>query len=304
MHVLLYLILSHRNPHQVLRLARRLIADDPRARVAIHHDAAAPPLGATGDARILTVLDPVRVAWGDMSVVTALLHSLQWIAERGIPYRWLALLSGQDYPIGRLDDYLDRLDAGDADGYIEHRPAAALHATENDGRYFFDHRRLPEAVRPIVRRAWRANELFSGVRLTASRAGCFAGTRSGAPFDADLQCYRGSFWWTLSRPCVDYLRMFVTSRPDIVSAFARKLVPDESFVHSILASAQRFALCNDDQRHIVWPAGHDGSPKVLLAADYDAIVSSGKMLARKFDPAADGSILDRLDEARAILRLA
>ena len=41
---------------------------------------------------------------------------------------------------------------------------------------------------------------------------------------------------------------------------------------------------------------------VLRAADYDAIVSSGKMLARKFDPATDGSILDRLDMARATLR--
>ena len=292
---MLYLILSHRDPSQVLRLARRLISDDPGARVVIHHDASQPAFEAN-EARIAFVREPVHVAWGDISVVAALLQSLDWIEHAGIAYRWLVLLSGQDYPTGSVCDLEATLEASGADGFIEHAAANAAFAAENHTRYFFNYRRLPDALAPVARRLWRINALQPFVRVLATRAGCYAGTPARTPFGRELHCYRGSFWWTLSRGCIVYLRAFVAAHPDLVEAFSRKLVPDEAFVPSILASAGRFELVAGDPRHIVWPRGHDGSPAILRAKDYASITASGKSFARKFDAQLDARILDQLDE--------
>lgn len=290
-----YLILSHRDPDQVLRLARRLVASDPQAVVVIHHDVTVPALAATDNPRILIIDARLRVSWGEFSMVAALLHGLRWIVDRGIPCDWVVLLSGQDYPVMPPASLEAELNASGFDGFIEHHTAEERFAEENETRYFRAWRRIPDAIRPFAERAWRLNAVQPWFRIGMTRAGCFIGWRSRVPFTRAFRCYRGSFWWTLSRPCIDYLLTFSAHRPDVVHAFERKLHPDESFVQTVLANADRFKLANDDQRYIVWPAGHDGSPAVLREDDYAAIVASKKRFARKFDAGRDPAILDRLD---------
>jgi hypothetical protein len=291
--VILYAILSHKEPAQVLRLARRILASDPNGTVLIHHDAGAPPLPPDAGPRIALVRDRVRVRWGDFSVVAAMLRCVD--AAAAIPFDWMVLLSGQDYPCAPLDGLEARLAAGGVDGFVEHAPFAERFAGDNVTRYLFAYAPLPAALLPPARRAWRLNRMQPFVRIVATRAGGFAGVRSPAPFGPRFAGYRGSFWWTLSRACVDELRAFARERPDALRAFGRKLIPDEAFAPSVLVNAGRFRLAPRDLRYIVWPPGDGGSPLVLRDGDFDAIVASGMPFARKFDPSVDAAILDRLD---------
>lgn len=291
--MILYAILSHTQPEAVLRLARRILASDPHGTVLIHHDAGAAALPPAGDPRIALVSDRVRVRWGDFSVVEAMLRCVDAAAE--LPFDWMVLLSGQDYPCAPLAGLAAQLAASGFDGFVEHAPFADRFAGDNATRYLFAYRRLPAALTPLARRAWRLNRVQPFVRIVATRAGSFAGIRSPAPFGARFAGYRGSFWWTLSRPCVDAVRAFARERPDAMRAFRRKLIPDEAFVPSVLANAGRFTLAPRDLRYIVWPPGDGGSPLVLRGDDFAAIVASGMPFARKFDARVDAAILDRLD---------
>jgi hypothetical protein len=276
-----------------MRLARRIVAADPRGRVLIHHDAGAPALPPSADERIAFVRDRVRVSWGDFSVVAAMLRCVRDAAA--IPFDWMVLLSGQDYPSAPLHGLDAQLAASGVDGFVEHAPFAQRFADDNATRYLFAYRRLPDALLPAARRAWRLNRMQPFARIVATRAGAFAGVRSPAPFGPHFAGYRGSFWWTLSRACVDEVRRFAAERPADMRAFERKLIPDEAFVPSILANAGRFTLAARELRYIVWPPGDGGSPAVLRSADFAAIVGAGVPFARKFDAAVDAAILDRLD---------
>jgi hypothetical protein len=292
--MVLYLILSHHNPTQVMRLARRIVTSDPQALVLIHHDARAPALAPSDDSRICIMQERVGVRWGDFSIVAALLHCLRWIAD--IPFDWMVLLSGQDYPSAPLAGLSAALDASDVNGFIGYSPFQLQRfAEDNTTRYLFTYQRLPDELLPVAKRAWRFNKMQPWLRVVGTRAGCFVGVRSSAPFNRRFSGYRCSFWWTLSKPCVDYVRTFVKEHPQVVRAFKRKLIPDEAFISSVLINANCFTFASHDQRFLVWPHDESASPMVLKSHDYDAIVNSGMPFARKFDITVDADILERLD---------
>jgi hypothetical protein len=48
-------------------------------------------------------------------------------------------------------------------------------------------------------------------------------------------------------------------------------------------------------RFIVWDRG-EPNPRILGGRDLDVLRRSGKLFARKFDPAVDERVLDALDE--------
>ncbi len=54
-------------------------------------------------------------------------------------------------------------------------------------------------------------------------------------------------------------------------------------------------VVNDNFYYIDWSKG-GANPKILTAEDYDQLVSSDKIMARKFDISQDHAILDMLDE--------
>src|SRR4051794_7905701 len=93
-----YLVLSHRNPEQVLRLVGAL-KEGPAAEVLVRHD----PRFSTLDEGDLDRLggrslhDAVEFEWGGWSQLQMLLACLD--KARELDPDWLLVLSGQDYPL-------------------------------------------------------------------------------------------------------------------------------------------------------------------------------------------------------------
>ena len=142
-----YIVISHRNPEQVLRLVRTLRAGNPDAPLVIHHDDRQAQL----DTRALDALadvqlvrPPSAVAWGWASQLDVLLRCLAWALER-IAFDWLTVLSGQDYPIRPLAEIeRDLLDSA-YDGYVEGAMVAPPRWTRGEldefsSRYFYRYR--------------------------------------------------------------------------------------------------------------------------------------------------------------------
>jgi hypothetical protein len=295
-----YLIASHGDGRQLPRLIRRIREERPQARIVVHHDRkSAPRVPAEDLAAVEFVSDPVDVRWGDFSMVEMVLHAARWLLAEGRPgFDWVVLLSAQDYPAVSLAEFEERVSSAEVDGFLDFAPAETAYAAENARRYDFSYRVLPGwAARPLGALD-RRNPFPRSVQFAAGRIGArigFPARRS--PFGPRFRCYRGAFWWTLSRAPLRYLVDYAAAHPDVVAHYRRTLHPDESFVQTVLLNAGRFRLSPDYGRYIAWTRPTDIGPRVLTAPDLPAILDSGAAFARKFDPAVDTEVLDALDRA-------
>jgi hypothetical protein len=260
------LVLAHRDIHQVERLAERL--DVP---VWVHLDAKstrADHARLAASARLRAVSDPVRVRWGHWSTIIATLRGL--MAVRGDPDHVL-LLSGQTYPV-KPPPLLDTTLA-DA-SYVRYVPLPYDRWGRDGGLSRITFRHVP-----------RPRFLPDGSRVP--RMIRLPGRRSLPPW----RLYGGSQWCALHRDA----RRFILGLPSddpIMRTFRAALLPDEMFVHTVLANSPlKDHLINDDLHYIKWSDG--AHPDPLNAADLPAIARSSAFFARKF--AADDPLLDRID---------
>lgn len=294
-----YLILSHRLPGQVLRLAAALRADRPAAPIVIHHD----PRGEPLDERALERLGAVQlvrsaqpVVWGWASQLDALLRSLAWVCER-VDFDWLVVLSGQDYPARPLDEVERELADSPYDGYapadVVAVPALTARAVDEfSARYHYRHHRIPP-LRPRARRAITAARPW--LTLRDMPWGLLLGHRWPTPFSDAQPCRRGQDWLTLSRSAVAAVLAAAREEPHLVEHYRHTPHPTESFPHTVLHARPELRLSGDPRRFTSWSRPGSPHPDVLRLADLEAIVASGADFARKLDITVDADILDALD---------
>jgi len=309
-----YLVWTHADPPHVMRLLRTLRTLSPDSQIVVHHDRRGCDLDeaavrAIGGTHLIYAEGAVR--WGDVSVWEALLRCLRWV-EANLEYDWLIHLSGADYPIRPLSELEQRLASEGKDGYIIHDrlgTQAEVRGRREEAyrRYFYQYYALPQlrvskAIPSTVRSRLRSRseKLKSvssamyvkplprgeGVRLgRRARRGLF---RNG------YACYKGSLWVALSRKAIRRYLSILDERPEIYRYYRRTINPDESVTATVLANDPETVLDPDPLRYTKWLSGRP-HPELLTSADLDAMLASGKFLARKFDPAIDSAVFDELD---------
>ncbi len=294
-----YLVLSHRLPDQVLRLAATLRAGSPAAPLVIHHDDHASKLderalGRLGGVELIHPPAPVR--WGWTSQLDMLLRSLNWAADR-VAFDWLVVISGQDYPARSLSAIEHDLAASPYDAYVEgavvrRPPLARRHVDQFARRYFYSYRPIPEPGRAVRRIIEAARPV---VTLLDMPWGALLGRRCRTAFSAALPCRIGSDWLTLSRSAVETVVRAARDRAALLRHYRRTPLATESFPHTVLYAEPGLRLSGDTRRFLSWSPGAS-SPAVLCTRDLDRIVGSGADFARKFDTTVDGAVLDQLDQ--------
>jgi hypothetical protein len=297
-----YVVTSHCYPEQVLRLARTLRAGSPDAPLLIHHDDRRSQLDVAALARlggVQLVRPPTAVAWGWASHLDMLLRCLAWALER-VPFDWLIVLSGQDYPIRPLAEIERDLLDSPYEGYVEGIEVDPPRWTRGDldefsRRYFYHHRpiRNPGA---ILRRAIAAARPALLVRDMPW--GVVLGRRCAAPFSPALPCRRGADWLSLSRRSVEVVVHAAQTRPELIRHYRRTVMPTESFPHTVLHAEPALRLSGDTRRFTSWPS-RSAHPRLLTVADLDRILSSGADFARKFDLTIDPMVVNELDRVIA-----
>ncbi len=299
-----YHIQSHRLPHQVARLVRRLTETTSDSLVLVSHDVAGEPLDVAGLRRLGDVhVLPARGGYGDFSHVDRYLDSVRWVREHAADVDWFANLTGQDYPVQPLRNIEAHLASTEVDGFLEHFlvPSADSPWGMRRGRdrYYFRWRRLGQVsgrTRDIARALQAVNLVQPWGRLNTSY-GVSIGVRvRTTPFSAGLRCYGGSFFCTLRRACVDHVLDFCERRPDVVEHYRRVLAPEESFLQTVLVNSGRFRLVDDCKRYFDFSGTRYNHPRTLGIADLNRALASSAHFARKFDTGRDPEVLDRIDE--------
>ena len=307
--VFCYLIQTHTDPLQILRLVETIRRLSPEGRILVVHDATRTPLDPApflGIPAVDLLQRNVPVERSYFSMLLPLLEGIERLVERGRgdadwDFDWLVFLTGQDYPTRPLRELEASLASTQYDGFLSFwgiepgAPGSPWRPRQGGKRYLCQYVPLPAWTRgPLA--AIRFLEKVSPLRFFPVY-GPRIGWRPGkTPFDGPFRCYGGRPLWTLSRPCIEEVRRFLRERPDVVDWFRRTASPEEALFHTALVNAGRFKLCPDDRRYTDYRGTRDGHPRTLGRADFETIASGAYDFARKFDTEKDSGILDLLDE--------
>lgn len=297
-----YLVQSHCDPGQVLRLVRTLKRSSPGAQVLVVHDGRTVeldprPFRELTDVEVLVRRD--RVARGEWSVLSPLLAGLKELAENPRwSFDWLVYLSGQDYPVRPLRDFEAELATTRYDGFLAWwdvlGKGSPWKPRQGQTRYFPQYRRFPDGTRGLLR-AVRFLGKVSPLRFHFTY-GPFVGWQSRhTPFEGPVRCYGGWQWWTLSRPCVEYLWQAISGEDRLVRWFHRTVAPCEAMVQTVLVNSGRFELCPDNRRYVDFAGNRDGRPRTLMRDDLPRLAAGRFEFARKFEMGRDPELLDLID---------
>jgi hypothetical protein len=292
---LAFLVVSHHNPAQVVRLVRTL-GEGPAAEVVVRHDQRRSRLAADAveqaGGRLLR--DELDVEWGGWSQLRMLLAALEHVAAELDP-DWLMVLSGQDYPLRPLAQVEERLASSGHDAHLGHPwqlDTGALPpppAEEFFLRYAYFHLRAP-GLPWFPRRLRRAVYFRDRPRRLGIR-------RPRLPFRGGLRCWVSSDWPTLNRRALGAVLRTAREARGVMRTYRRSVAPAESFFATALMNDPALRISGDDRRFARFQPGAP-SPDVLTSADLGELEASGAEFARKFDAGVDAGILDRLDELR------
>ncbi|MGY6274324.1 beta-1,6-N-acetylglucosaminyltransferase [Methylomonas sp. MgM2] len=306
-----YLIFSHGEPTQVVRLVRAIRSLSPDSAIVIHHDKSSEPLDSIlfGNINNLYIIeDRVRVRWGDISFVDAILSSLKWVTDN-LDYTWVITISGADYPISRLRDFENHLISQKTDGafrYFEAFSHPGWPPGQGKKRYLYNYfslpdipyHRVPESIRKVISvfvTNINKQGLFKIKPKYRSLNTAIGLRKLHTPFSQNFKCYAGWDWLNLSKKAVTELLDFVALNPEIKYFYKNSILPSESMIHTILINNDSLKFENESYRFIKWFGKNDASPKNFESEDMDLLIESSMPFARKFDMHFDADVLDKLD---------
>ena len=257
----------------------------------------------------VTLLDDLpEPQYGGFGMLEMWLAAMRWLLARK-DFDWLAVLSGQCFPVMTVPRIEAELAAAVCDGFLACRPVEDWPFHEARQRYWYQYHELPEFPKWPVARRWlraaneRALDRGRVPRLLVPREkerGFRVGWRPLRP--PGVRFYKGSLWWTLRRRAVERVVAFADERPRVLRHYRRiGLAPLESFVATALmnGSAELDLVTDDCRRFIRWGDPASGHPDALTAADAPALLASGSHFARKIDGRRDPVLLDMLEAAVA-----
>jgi hypothetical protein len=271
---LAYLILCHKQPEQVARLAGKL--HHPDDIVVIHVDRKSdlgPFRRALDEAglnhpNVVLLEDRQEVNWADFGSVAASLGALRAALAHDRPWSRAILLSGQCYPLKPRRDIVRTLAASGDRSFLQSDD------TEDFSRLLCRHF-------TVFGRRFRVPNRFT------------AGLPPPRRLPLGLRPFKGAAWWVLTREAAAWIAAYSAEHPELEAFFRRSFIPDENYYQVVLQNSEyRDRIINDHLRYIVWENWH---PMVLRASETPAMVASDRLFARKFDIAVDAAVLDELD---------
>lgn len=299
-----FVILSHSDPAQLLRLVttlNRLYGDPP---IACHHDSAQCAIDVTVFPGNVRFVEPsIRTGWAKWSVVRGFFAALRLLYERDAP-DWFVLLSASDYPVRRAAAVRADLEALGADALIDYRQigdtAASATARFGPCNPELEHFET-ECDQRLKRSRYEGAELWlpmlrfddGGRRVRPGRFTVhlpFA-TPLG-PFSRDFPCFYGDHWFTGNARVARLLLAPTPQHLKLQQHLTMRTSPDECYFQSVLCNEPGLRLVRDNRRYAQWNGG-GAHPQSLTEADLGAIGASNAHFARKF--AHGAPVLDRID---------
>jgi len=233
----------------------------------------------------LTVLPPMPVYWGGLSLIQAELNVLRAAFNNG--YHYYHLLSGSDLPLVSQECLHARLEESDLE-YVDIDPGCESFAHWKVAYYHL----LVETR--FYRRFWAYRLLGHALVKLQALAGIDRTRKTG------LQVLHGSAFFSITHAFAEY----VLDREDWVRRnFHHTLIGEEVFMQTLLMSspfrgklAGRGPLRSGNLRYIDWSRKSGNSPYTFTMRDYEELKEAGRqyLIARKFNRSVDPEIVETI----------
>ena len=311
------LIMGHKNPLQIVRLAKKLMNN--KNDVFIHLDLNM----AESDSqyvktfsaknkgvyfcnnRIHGVLDKRSL----VDIVFIMINEAKLIEKKNDKhYKYYLLFSGQDYPIRNIGLVNNDLDASYPKPYID--------CTPYDKKNWIYHK-FKFSKSSLKYHNWISSHFNKGVfrkvvRLTAviyERALSILGRDTYHELrKMEVSLYGGSAWWILPDSIINYILEKYVNKDSISEIILNESVtPEETFFQTmakrsplsdlietnpkdmVLQNCKTWAYFFDDDKPFV------GHPYIFTINEIDKLQNTNFWFARKFDMTIDSNIMDKLD---------
>lgn len=231
----------------------------------------------------------VDVRWGHISLVEAELTVIEEAVKKG-KYDYIHLISGVDLPLKSIDVIQK---------FFESQPAGTLFVTVNE-----DTGAVMEAFERVkyynllTKHQKSRNLLLKLTSAAINRAGLVFQKSFGIKRNwKEFNVRKGSNWVSLSD---EFARYLIDRKKSILKKYRFIKCADEIFIQTeIMSSPYKERLYRDSEGHtdhmrLIEFEGD--SPRVLRMSDYDALVKSQDLFARKFSSQADKSVIDKIYE--------
>ena len=271
-----HLIMAHRNPSQLLRLIKKL--EHPDADFYIHIDKKVDITIFKELVNVTFITNRTSINWGGYSTTLAILTGVKEIVDLGKNYDYINLLSGQDYPLRSTQHLHEYLAKNSGKNFISY----------DEGDIWWS------GAKKRYRKYHFTDYNFKGKHVIEKIVNWLTPSRT---FPIRQKLYGGAkgTWWTITSECASYVCETVNNDKKLMGFLKFCWGSDEFLISTlIMNSAYKSSTINNNLRYIFFPQ-HEARPKNLMSADFNTLISSEMLFARKFDTTIDSVILDKLD---------
>ena len=287
-----YLVMAHGD----IRLLNALVSalDSPYCDIFLHIDAKS-SLRREDVQRPrcsgLYFMEPMSVYWADYTQTECELRLLSYAMDNG-EYDYFHLLSGADFPL-RSQKSIASYFAGRDDIFLHYATRDNLeHCRPYVQYYHFFQRQLSSANRAHGFNMFKVlNAVALGVQSLIGIDRC-----KGYGYEPK----KGANWFSIP---LDFARYVICQGDVVRKRFRMTRSSDEFFMQTLVCESEVFKkrlyrFSEDDDyesclRIIEWG---EGAPHVYAGTDFERLVNSGRLFARKFDSSVDFEIIKRLME--------
>ncbi|PIE20689.1 MAG: hypothetical protein CSA61_00555 [Neptuniibacter caesariensis] len=306
-----YIILAHKNPHQLKRLIDRL---DPAISAFFIHIDKHVDIGqfqalVEHYPNVKFVHDRHReeCIWGDISLVKATINASKLALKYGNKSGYCVLLSGQDYPI-KSNSYINKVLSSDNEKcYID--TLDAFEYWDNYGeadKRFRAYNLHPQGYKkPLISIypfAHKKAYSYRNIKAIYRTAKIYGWSKIGSlnlrhkrEDLSGIDVKGGSQWWALPFSILDEVISFIEANSEYIQHHENTHVPDEVIFNSVVFHLVEKRRIYESLTFVKWGKDSDPHPLVLDSSNLNELesLSSGKLFARKFEP--NSSVLDALD---------
>jgi hypothetical protein len=239
------------------------------------------------DANVVFLKNPIAVYWGGFSHLKAFYLLLQKAFENN-ENTYFHVLSGQCFPIKSNKAILDFFEKNNEKEFID---AQLIDESKWTGgslnRIQLFHLNDYCNIRADF---WKT---FNGRFLKVQR---IIGIKRKLPTIFE-KYYGGSTWWSITRNAVDYLLRFIETNKKVFNRFKHTHCSEELFFQTVLMNSSfKSNIVQDDLRYVDWEYRNGSVPANLDETDFDKLVNSSKLFARKMEYPKSKLLLAKLEE--------
>ncbi|MEB3121991.1 MAG: beta-1,6-N-acetylglucosaminyltransferase [Snowella sp.] len=230
-----------------------------------------------------------NVNWGGLNhLKSILLLSEEAIKNEDTEY--FHIISGQDFPTKSCDYIQDFITKNKGKEFLEFFEIPAKQWSDEEGG---------------MSRIWYFNfyDFFNAKTITGQKIISFLiKIQIKLKFKRQMQqnlpkLFGGSTWWTLSYSCLKYVIDYTKNKPYLLKRFKYTFASEEFFFQTIIMNSPfKDNVVNNNLRYIEWKCKNNSCPAILDDTDFDNIIVSDAIFARKFQQSISEKLIDKIKE--------